>query len=251
MILSMRALEKHGLQPGMLLIALVSLREPVGAEDPSQTDQAKLSSFQQKIDNLDRAGEYREAIPLAQDALKLVESTVGSERPETAAACDRLGELYRKNGDYAKAKPLCERKLEIREKVLGPDEPHTAQSLNNVALLYYYMDDFAKAEPLYQRAFKIREKALGPEHPDTAESLNNLAQLYRKVATTSRRNRCINAHSRSARKRSGRSIPIPQKASTIWHCFILEWVTLKKHCALPCWLGGLKKKSVRDFVLYL
>jgi tetratricopeptide (TPR) repeat protein len=166
MSLSMRALPRRWLQAWLLLIALVSLREPVVAADPSQTDQAKLSSLQQKIEELDHAGNYHEAIPLAQDALKLVESTVGSERPETAAACDKLGELYRKNGDYAKAKPLCKRGLEIREKVLGADDAHTAQSLNNLAALYYSIGDYAKAEPLDQRALKIREKTLGPDHPD-------------------------------------------------------------------------------------
>jgi tetratricopeptide (TPR) repeat protein len=178
MSLSMRAFQRHWLQAGLLLIALVALREPVVAANLSRADQAKLSSLQQKIEELYRAGKYGEAIPVAQNALKLVETTIGSERPETAVACDKLGELYRKNGEYAKAKPLCERGLEIREKVLGPEHPGTATSLNNLALLYDEMGNYAKAEPLYQRALKVREKVLGPEAPNTAESLNNLALVY-------------------------------------------------------------------------
>ena len=59
--------------------------------------------------------------------------------------------------------------------------------------------DYAKAEPLYQRALKISEKALGPEHPDTATSLNNLACFIIPWATTPRRNRSINARSKSAK----------------------------------------------------
>ena len=163
---------------GLFLLVFLCFLQPTGATNPSAEDQAKLSSLQQKIDELDHAGKYRDAIPIAEERLKLVESTIGTDRPETAASCNKLSELYRKSGDYAKAKPICERGLKIREKMLGPDDPHTAESLNHMALIYFAMGDSKTAEPLCERALKIREKALGPEHPDTAESLNNLARLY-------------------------------------------------------------------------
>ncbi|HYR21738.1 MAG TPA: tetratricopeptide repeat protein [Chthoniobacterales bacterium] len=162
----------------MLLIAFVSLPEPVVAADPSQTDQAKLSSLQQKIEELDHAGKYKEAIPIAEERLKLVENIAGPDGAEAAASCNKLGELYRKNGEYAKAEPLLERGFNIREKALGLEHPDTAESLNNLALLYRGMGDYTKAEPLLQRALKIREKLLGHEHPDTATSLYSLALLY-------------------------------------------------------------------------
>jgi tetratricopeptide (TPR) repeat protein len=177
MSMAMRIPQRHGLRAGLVLIALVSFREPAGAVDPSQTDQAKLSSLQQKIEDLDRTGKYREAIPLAQDALKLVESTIGADRPETAAAGDKLGELYRQNGEYVKAEPLCQRALAIYEKVSGPDDSHTAGSLDQLGLLYQAKGDFAKAEPLFEHALRINEKALGSNHPGTAETLNHLAVL--------------------------------------------------------------------------
>jgi tetratricopeptide (TPR) repeat protein len=111
----------------------------------------------------------------------LVENIAGRDGAETAASCDTLGDLYRKNGDHTKAEPLLQRGLNIREKALGQEHPDTAKSLNNLANLYDDMGDFAKAEPLYQRALKIREKALGPEHLDTATNLNNLAVLYKEM----------------------------------------------------------------------
>src|SRR5260370_12972444 len=162
MSLSKRAIQRRALRPALLWIALVSLREPVVAADPNQTDRAKLSSLQQKIEELDRAGKYREAIPIAEEHLKLIESIAGLDGVETASKYDKLGKLYRKNGDYAKARLLCERGLEIQEKVLGPDDPHTAESLNNLALIYVTMGDPKTAEPLSERALRIREKALGP-----------------------------------------------------------------------------------------
>ena len=163
---------------GLCVVVFLCLLQATGAADPSAVDQAKLSSLQQKIDELDHAGKYREAVPVAEERLKLVEETVGADKPETGAASDKLGDLYRKNGDYAKAEPLLQRALKIREKALGPENSDTATSLNNFALLYYNMGDYAKAEPLYHRALKIREKTLGPEHPDTASTLSHLAVLY-------------------------------------------------------------------------
>ena len=133
MSFSMRASQRHWLEPGLLLIALVSLREPVVAANLSRADQAKLSSLQQKTDELDHAGKYRDAIPIAQDALKLVESTKGPESLESGAACDKLGALYLENGDYAKAEPLYERALRISEKALGREHGGTRTSLNNLA----------------------------------------------------------------------------------------------------------------------
>lgn len=178
----MRAHQRHGLQTGLLLMALVSLREPVVAANPSRADQAKLSSLQQKIEELDRAGKYREAIPLAQDALKLVESTKGPDGLEAGTACDKLGELYLENGDYTKAEPLYERALRISEKTLGREQRGTGTGLNNLAWLYYKMGSYSKAEPLYRRALVISEKIAGREHPDTAKILSNLALLYADTA---------------------------------------------------------------------
>jgi tetratricopeptide (TPR) repeat protein/CHAT domain-containing protein len=167
-------MQRHVIGCSLVIVFVALLRAGLAAGS-SQQDQAKLSSLQQKIDELDHAGKYRDAVPVAEERLKLVESTNGTDSLETAAICNKLGELYRKNGEYAKAKPLCDRGLKIREKALGPDDPHTAESLNNLALLYVATGDPKTAEPLGERALKIREEALGPDHPDTAQSLNTLA----------------------------------------------------------------------------
>ena len=179
----MRAFQRYGLRAGLLLIAFVTLREPaIAAGHLSRNDRQKLSSLQQKIEELYRSGKYREAIPLAQDALKLVESTMGSEALETAAACDKLGGLYLDNGDYAKSEPLYERALRISEKVLGREDGRTGTSLNNLAWLYYKMGSYSKAEPLYRRALAISEKLAGRDNPDTAKIISNLALLYADTA---------------------------------------------------------------------
>src|SRR5438132_10084965 len=149
MSLSMRAFQRHGLQTGLLLIALVALPGSVVGANLSRADQAKLFSLQKKIDELNRASKYEAAIPIAQQRLAMVEKLKGSDHSDTAASYDILGELYRHAGDFSKAEPILQRALTIAEKVLGPDHPETANILNNGASLCTEVGDYAKAEALY------------------------------------------------------------------------------------------------------
>jgi tetratricopeptide (TPR) repeat protein/CHAT domain-containing protein len=173
-------MQRHVIGCSLVIVFVAFVRAGL-ATGISQEDQAKLSSLQQKIDELHHTGKYREAIQVAEERLILVEGTVGSDRPDTAACCNKLGELYHVMGDYAKAEPLYQRALKIRETALGSEHPDTAESLANLAMLYHEMGDYAQAELLNQRALKIYEKALGPDHPDTATSINNLAGLYDEI----------------------------------------------------------------------
>ncbi|WP_437841988.1 tetratricopeptide repeat protein [Sorangium sp. So ce1153] len=130
-----------------------------------------------RIVELERAGRYDEALPLARRALELREQALGPEHPDVAQSLNSLAGLLQAKGDYAAAEPLYHRALAIREKALGAEHPDVAQSLNDLAALFYAKGDYAAAEPLFRRALTIWEKALGPEHPDVAASLSNLAEL--------------------------------------------------------------------------
>ncbi|WP_437312110.1 tetratricopeptide repeat protein [Sorangium sp. So ce388] len=126
---------------------------------------------------LEQAGRYDEAIPLARRALELREKALGPEHPGVAINLNSLAGLLQTKGDYAAAEPLYRRALAIQEKALGLEHPDVAQSLNDLAELLWAKGDYAAAEPLFRRALAIREKALRPDHLDVATSLNNLAGL--------------------------------------------------------------------------
>jgi CHAT domain-containing protein/tetratricopeptide (TPR) repeat protein len=153
------------------------------AEGPSgpETPLAEAKRLEERVRTLYQQGKYAEAVPLAQQVLKIREEGLGAEHADTAASLNDLAQLYCSLEDYAKAEPLYQRALKTREKVLGPEHPDTAESLNNLAGLYADRGDYAKAEPLYQRALRIREKVLAPEHADTATTLNDLATLYDRL----------------------------------------------------------------------
>jgi len=121
---------------------------------------------------------FAEALPLAEQSLKLREAALGPNHLEVARSLRILALLYDDKGEYAKAEPLYQRALAIREKILGPEHLDVALSLRNLASHYDDKGEYAKALPLSQRALVISEKILGPEHPGVAEELNMLSLLY-------------------------------------------------------------------------
>jgi CHAT domain-containing protein/Tfp pilus assembly protein PilF len=141
---------------------------------------ARLAEARQAFDEGERlrqAGQYVQAIPLAERALEQRQAVLGNTHPEVAQCLDLLGDLYRRSGEHARAAPLLQRALSLREAVLGKDHPDVAQSLNSLATLYWAQGLYARAEPLYERALAIQEAALGKDHPDVANTLTNLATV--------------------------------------------------------------------------
>jgi tetratricopeptide (TPR) repeat protein/transcriptional regulator with XRE-family HTH domain len=135
---------------------------------------------------LDRAGRYlrargqfAQARPLLERALRLRRHGLGGDHPDTAASLNNLGLLLGQQGELTAAGALLEQALEIRERQLGPDDLATAESLNNLASLRREQGDVAAALPLYERALAVRERAGGTDTMRVANTLNNLANLLR------------------------------------------------------------------------
>ena len=156
---------------------LVSLAFAAGVclSNPSS---AGLAAQSAKIAELERAGKYAEAIPLAQAMLANQEK--GPPSRDLAGALNNLAQLYGDVGRDADAEPLHKRALAIMEKSVGRDSVEMAPELNNLAALYERQLRYAEAEPLFKRALLVRERALGESHPDVGQSLNNLATLYER-----------------------------------------------------------------------
>jgi tetratricopeptide (TPR) repeat protein/CHAT domain-containing protein len=151
------------------------------ASAPVTAQQDEAAALNNRVAELNRAGKFSEAIPLAQRALAIKEEVLGPDHPDVATTLNNLAVLYDNLGRYADAEPLYRRALAIREKALGPGHPDIARSLADMAGLYENQGRYAGAEPLYRRALAILEKALGPDHIDVASLLQNLATLHRDL----------------------------------------------------------------------
>ncbi|WP_051463628.1 CHAT domain-containing tetratricopeptide repeat protein [Leptolyngbya sp. PCC 6406] len=138
----------------------------------------RVRSLNQQVIELHQAGRYAEAIPLAEEALRIRQAQLGERHPDVVITLNNLAVLYGAQGNYTAALPLLQRALNIYETALGESHPNVAISLNNLAELYRIQGNYAAAIPLYQRTLNIFETVLGENHSDVAISLNNLALAY-------------------------------------------------------------------------
>jgi tetratricopeptide (TPR) repeat protein len=100
-------------------------------------DLKEAEVLNRKVIELYNAGQYAEALPLAQRALSIREKELGPDDPDLASSLENLAALYSTQERYADAEPLYKRSLAIRERILGPEDPGLAPSLNDLALIYY------------------------------------------------------------------------------------------------------------------
>ncbi|GLR89066.1 CHAT domain-containing tetratricopeptide repeat protein [Bradyrhizobium iriomotense] len=145
----------------------------LGASFTTSATAQNLAAQSARINELNRAGKYAEALSLAQAMVASLEK--GNNSRDLAGALNNLAQVYAAQGHDDQAEPLYKRAVALLEKSLGLDTPEIAPELNNLAALYQRQQRFADAEPLFKRALAIREKTLPREHPDVGQSLNNLA----------------------------------------------------------------------------
>ena len=160
---------------GFLFLATLTIAAPFAAWAQSAAD---IDALNKQVIQLYSQGKYVEASTIAQQALVLAESVLGTEHPSTLRSVDSLALLYSAWRRYGEAEQLYRRALASREKALGRDHPDVAHSLSLLAALDASQGRYAEAEALHKRALAIREKALGRDHPDVGQTLIDIAEVY-------------------------------------------------------------------------
>jgi CHAT domain-containing protein len=133
----------------------------------------------QEVKKLFMQGRTTEALPLAEQALRIAESSFGPLDRRLAASLTNLGDLYRDHREMAKAEGFFKRSLAIAESSSGVGSLSEAAPLNDLAMLYKDEGRLQDAEPLFKQALTIYKNGLGQAHPFTVIALNNLGDLYR------------------------------------------------------------------------
>ncbi len=195
----------------MLLVAQMGVALAVVAlgDDPKPqwqrlltgTDAQQADDLDKRIEELEAADNYAEAIRRQEELLALRTRVQGADHWQTVnekwdlAAMKKVAALapdrragWRQAADsaatawrlteqaqYGKALPLRLEGLKWFREVLGEDHPFTAQSYNNVALNLNGQAQYAEAALLYQKALDIQRKVVGEVHPSTATTYYNLA----------------------------------------------------------------------------
>lgn len=162
---------KVGKLVGVSLVALALALPDAGQQD-------RWSQLTARVVQLYEQGKYAEAVPMAEESLRLAETAFGPEHPKVATSLNNLALLFVAQEKFAEAERLYRRALSINEKTLGTNRTEVAANLNNLAELCQKQGRYTEAEQLLLRALAIREKAGPPDNPALATNLNNLAWLY-------------------------------------------------------------------------
>lgn len=132
------------------------------------------------------AGDPLGAKPHLDEALRILEETVGKEGPELAATLGNLAALDSGPVTFAKGVKRYEQAIKMTEGFFGPeykDQPVVARLLCRAGQLLTQRGKYAEAEPYLKRALEIQEAVLVPSqayHPEVADTLEAYAELLRK-----------------------------------------------------------------------
>ena len=145
--------------------------------EKKQQKESEWEQLNDRLMELHNAGNYPEAIPIAEQARKLAVQIWGATHPNVAASCNNLAELYEKQNRLEEAEALLIKAIQIDGKALGADHFSLATDLNNLAELYYSQNRLEAAEPLFLEAIALGKKALPADRPSLGTFFHNLAGL--------------------------------------------------------------------------
>jgi tetratricopeptide (TPR) repeat protein len=137
-----------------------------------------IAAARQRIDDLYRAGQLREAIAAARGLSDDIKARLGERHPDYALSLDNLALLLRQAGELGEAESLLDRVIQLREAAPTADPPALAGSYDNLATVSLDKGDYARAEQLYLRAQEIWGGAQKQARPEYGVSLVNLGSLY-------------------------------------------------------------------------
>ena len=142
----------------LLLAVSFALR----AQTALGTPQEQFQNLATQAVQLSKQGKNAEAMSIAQDALRLAETTFGPEDEQVAQTLRFIGGLYQGQAKWADAERVHQRALAILEKKLGADDLRLGYLLNHLAVDERELERYPQAESLYLRALVIAENKLGP-----------------------------------------------------------------------------------------
>jgi eukaryotic-like serine/threonine-protein kinase len=170
-----RSLSLYGQAVPLLQQALVLRRAQFGAnhfEIARSAHQLALA--------LHSAGQSDVALPLYEEALRILESLPAPPADDLSSTLNGLGLVHRRAGRLDLALSFLERAVGVRERAFGHDAAPLAATLNNLGLLYTTQRRLPQARTALERAVAIHTRHRGPKHPLVASSLSNLAEVIRQ-----------------------------------------------------------------------
>jgi serine/threonine-protein kinase len=129
-------------------------------------------------------GDFAAAEAPLQQALHNAQSAFGANSLPVGHALWVLGVLRHQQGRFQDAKDLYEQSLATLSAVNAPPED-VSSVLNDLAKVYSRSEQWALAKKTYERALEIDRRVLGETHPRVAGRINNLALVAQNMGELS------------------------------------------------------------------
>ena len=130
----------------------------------AQSDQ-EVDALHQQAAQLYQARKYREAMPIAEQALALAEQRFGADDARLSKLLYGLALLHEVQGRLAEAEPFYRRALAIQENARGPDHASVGTILDGLAGLYRRQSRHAEAAAALQALPRHQGKGVGAGPP--------------------------------------------------------------------------------------
>jgi CHAT domain-containing protein/Tfp pilus assembly protein PilF len=154
------------------MILLIALMPSASAQN------ARWYQLSEQVVQLQEKGKIAEAIPLAQDAVRVAEATYGPQDRHLGLSLNVLGVLFEDVEKFTDADATLRRALDVMTRASGAESRDTASVLGNLGELYRLEGRYPEAEHSTQQALSIQKKVLAPNDQHIATSASNLALIY-------------------------------------------------------------------------
>ena len=130
---------------------------------------------------LEEKGEYQQAIPILQEAVRLRSGPTTSSG-DLASSLFELANVYFYTGKYKESETLNTQVLSMTRRLYGDRHPKVAEALSSLGAIQHDTGHYREAEKFHRQALELTEAFYGTLHYRTASSLTLLARalVYQK-----------------------------------------------------------------------
>lgn len=175
-----RALSRLRGAPSSAWICAIALGVLVigGSLQVTHAQGARWYQLSEQVVQLQENGRIAEAIPIAQQVVRVAEATYGPADRHLGLSLNVLGVLLEDEEKFNDADATLHRALDVMTRSSGMESSDTASVLGNLGELYRLEGRYPEAERLTQQCLQIRQKVSGPDDPKFATTAGNLAIIY-------------------------------------------------------------------------
>lgn len=141
---------------------------------------AALAKNEQAL-NLLEAGKFREALPAAKEAYRLICKAEGEKSANSLTIMGNMLLIYERLGQYKKLQPLYERCLRLKIKVNGREDYDTLITMKNFGSFLRKVGKLKKSCKLLEETLQLQSKLFGKGNDHTLVTMQSLATTYTQM----------------------------------------------------------------------